>query len=86
MESIVEDAQARREELIEEHADGAFALGQADRGDDEVDPAAADESPGDDAGGTATETEQPASADGAVADEPTDDEEDDDQAGLTDFM
>jgi replication factor C large subunit len=88
VESIVEDAQARREELIEEHADGAFALGGADRGDDEgdADPETADRGR-DGSGSTAGGSDPPDSGDGsAVEDDPSDEGDDDDQAGLTDFM
>ncbi|MDV7348821.1 replication factor C large subunit [Halorubrum distributum] len=87
--SIVEDAQARRDELIEEHADGAFALDAAGRanGDD----AAADSDDGSAAAGSE------ADAVGAGRDDPVDEESsddaaagdddgDDDQAGLNDFM
>ncbi|TKX46788.1 replication factor C large subunit [Halorubrum sp. SD690R] len=84
--SIVEDAQARREELIEEHADGAFAHAAADRRDDESDSGAADDPDRDGSEATADGSDQRDSADGAAADEAADGEEDDDQAGLTDFM
>jgi len=84
--SIVEDAQARREELIEEHADGAFAHAAADRRDDESDSGAADDPDRDGSEATADGSDQRDSADGAAADEAADEEEDDDQAGLTDFM
>ncbi|GAA0552680.1 replication factor C large subunit [Halorubrum ejinorense] len=78
--SIVEDAQARREELIEEHADGAFALAPADRAEDaDEDAATADDSDPDDSEPTATATDETAPADDT-------DGEDDDQAGLNDFM
>ncbi|PHQ47129.1 AAA family ATPase [Halorubrum sp. C3] len=87
--SIVEDAQARRDELIEEHADGAFALDAAGRADG--DDAAADSDDGSAAAGS------DADAAGAGRDDPVDEESsddaaagdddgDDDQAGLNDFM
>ncbi|EMA57729.1 replication factor C large subunit [Halorubrum distributum JCM 13561] len=87
--SIVEDAQARRDELIEEHADGAFALDAAGRADG--DDAAADSDDGSAAAGS------DADAAGAGRDDPVDgessddaaagdDDGDDDQAGLNDFM
>ncbi|TKX74242.1 replication factor C large subunit [Halorubrum sp. GN11_10-6_MGM] len=88
--SIVEDAQARREELIEEHAEGAFAFDGADRGEDADDATAADaatdEAAPDDSGPTAGESNGRDSADDATAEDGSDDEADDDQAGLTDFM
>ena len=88
--SIVEDAQARREELIEEHADGAFALGAAGRRDDAADAAASESADrdGDDSGATAGGSDRSDSGgDSAAADDSASDEEDDDdQAGLTDFM
>ena len=87
--SIVKDAQARRDELIEEHADGAFALDAAGRADG--DDAAADSDDGSAAAGSE------ADAAGAGRDDPVDEENsddaaagdddgDDDQAGLNDFM
>ncbi|SDF39671.1 replication factor C large subunit [Halorubrum xinjiangense] len=88
--SIVEDAQARREELIEEHADGAFALGAAGRRDDAADAAASESADrdGDDSGAIAGGSDRSDSGgDSAAADDSaSDEEEDDDQAGLTDFM
>jgi replication factor C large subunit len=89
VESIVEDAQARRNELIEEHADGAFALADADRGDTEDD---ADASDGDERGRADSDSpdagsDRGDSGDGSDAeDESRDEGDDDDQAGLTDFM
>ncbi|QWC18230.1 replication factor C large subunit [Halorubrum sp. 2020YC2] len=86
--SIVEDAQARREELIEEHADGAFALdagGRADDGDD--DAAAAEGSAADGSEANAAETGRDDPADGETDDAAAeDDDAGDDQAGLNDFM
>ncbi|TKX45229.1 MULTISPECIES: replication factor C large subunit [unclassified Halorubrum] len=80
--SIVEDAQARREELIEEHADGAFAVDGARRGDEG--DAAADRD-GDGSGSTDPESD-PADSGEEPADDESPNESDDDQAGLTDFM
>ncbi|RLM63697.1 replication factor C large subunit [Halorubrum sp. Atlit-26R] len=93
--SIVEDAQARRDELIEEHADGAFAFDAAGRADDD---AVGDDAVGDGDDGSATGGSE-ADAAGADRDDPAeggssddaagradDDDADDDQAGLNDFM
>jgi replication factor C large subunit len=81
--SIVEDAQARREELIEEHADGAFALDGARRGDEG--DAAADRD-GDGSGSTDSESDPADSGEEPADDESPNESDDDDQAGLTDFM
>ena len=87
--SVVEDAQARREELIEEHADGAFALdagGRADDGDD--DAAAAEGSAADGSEADSAETGRDEPADDQDTDDAAagDDDAGDDQAGLNDFM
>ncbi|MFY4815339.1 replication factor C large subunit [Haloarcula sp. AONF1] len=87
--SIVEDAQARRDELIEEHADGAFALDAAGRADG--DDAAADSDDGSAAAGSdadAVGAGRDDPVDGESSDDPAagDDDGDDDQAGLNDFM
>ncbi|WP_434521741.1 replication factor C large subunit [Halorubrum sp. AS12] len=88
--SIVEDAQARREELIEEHADGAFALDAAGRADDGEDAASdGDDSPLDGAEPNAAGTDRDDSADEGSSDDAGDGDADDagdDQAGLNDFM
>ncbi|QUO48912.1 MULTISPECIES: replication factor C large subunit [Halorubrum] len=85
--SIVEDAQARRDELIEEHADGAFAFDGAAREDEEDDAAATDETDRDGSEATATGNDRDGSAEAADAEtDASDGEDDDDQAGLTDFM
>jgi replication factor C large subunit len=81
--SIVEDAQARREELIEEHADGAFAVDGARRGDEG--DAAADRD-GDGSGSTDSESDPADSGEEPADDESPNESDDDDQAGLTDFM
>ncbi|RLM51188.1 replication factor C large subunit [Halorubrum sp. Atlit-28R] len=81
--SIVEDAQARREELIEEHADGAFAVDGARRGDEG--DAAADRD-GDGSGSTDPESDPADSGEEPADDESPNESDDDDQAGLTDFM
>ena len=73
VESIVADAQARREELLTEHADGAFAVSDARRADDDSARSAGD----------ADDDAEPAT-DEPSADEPAD--EDDGQAGLSDFV
>jgi replication factor C large subunit len=92
VESIVEDAQAMREELIEEHAGSAFAGRpevDADSGAEseiDTDPSTGDESDAadaatgsaSDAGGEAAEDERAADAEAA--------EDDDQQSGLADFM
>ncbi|GAA0716876.1 replication factor C large subunit [Halorubrum trapanicum] len=88
--SIVEDAQARREELIEEHADGAFALDAAGRADDGEDAASdGDDSPLDGAETNAAGTDRDDSVDEGSSDGAGDGDADgagDDQAGLNDFM
>ncbi|KOX95725.1 replication factor C large subunit [Halorubrum tropicale] len=81
--SIVEDAQARREELIEEHADGAFAVDGARRGD-EGDAAADRDRDG--SGSTDPESDPADSGEEPADDESPNESDDDDQAGLTDFM
>jgi len=92
--SVVEDAQACREELIEEHADGAFALGGTGRAGDGDDGAA----DGSASNGSASNGSEVIAADSErgdpAADAPDDtsaddegpDDADDDQAGLNDFM
>jgi replication factor C large subunit len=79
VQSIVEDAEAMREELVEEHAGGAFA-GRPDdaEGDDGDGEGAADADSGDAVGEADPEEERSADPDAA--------EEDDGQSGLTDFM
>jgi len=88
--SIVEDAQARREELIEEHADGAFALGTERSGDGADGTADGDGSAPDGSEPAAAETDRGDAAADAPDDAPADDEDpddaDDDQAGLNEFM
>ena len=89
VESIVADAEELRAEAIEEHSGGAFAGNARD-----ADAGAADS---DDAGGDhegdsgTTGDDRAGDTAGDVADEPGDDdnpgaEEDEDQAGLNDFM
>ncbi|ELZ30125.1 replication factor C large subunit [Halorubrum distributum] len=90
--SIVEDAQARRDELIEEHADGAFALDAAGRADgddaaaDSDDGSAAAGSDADAAGAGRDDPVDGESSDDAAAGDDDGDDGDDDQAGLNDFM
>jgi len=85
--SIVEDARARRDELIEEHADGAFAFDGTAREDEEDDAAATDETDRDGSGAAAAETDRSEETEAADAETDASDEaDDDDQAGLTDFM
>ncbi|OYR80292.1 AAA family ATPase, partial [Halorubrum ezzemoulense] len=86
--SIVEDAQARRDELIEEHADGAFALDAAGRADgddaaaDSDDGSAAAGSDADAAGAGRDDPVDEESSDDAAAGDDDGDDGDDDQAGL----
>jgi len=85
--SIVEDAQARREELIEEHADGAFAFDGAAREGEEEDAPATDGTDRDNSGATPAETDRDDSDAGSDGEaDASNEEDDDDQAGLTDFM
>ncbi|GAA0527161.1 replication factor C large subunit [Halorubrum aquaticum] len=93
VESIVEDARERREERMEDHADGAFAGGAGRDGD------AASANDGG-AAGTGDDTDRDGGERGAGSDvdEPTDDEgsadgevdeddgSDDGQSGLSDFV
>ncbi|RLM66768.1 replication factor C large subunit [Halorubrum sp. Atlit-8R] len=86
VESIVEDAQARREELIEEHADGAFALDGARRGDEGDAAAETADRDGDGSGSTDPESDTADSGEEPADDGSSNESDDDDQAGLTDFM
>jgi len=82
VQSIVEDAGARRAELVEEHAAGAFEQAAATQtdGSDPSDQSGLVSEP-DDAG------DESATDDGAETDDGTDaDDADEDQSGLTDFM
>ena len=84
VESIVEDAQALRDERMEDHAEGAFAGGRrgaADSGDgagpaEDTDAAEAE----------ATGDGGPSESDGDAGDADGDDAEDDGQSGLSDFV
>ena len=83
--SIVEDANAKRADAIEAHSGGAFAgsTGDADEAESVAEAAAAP-----DGDGTASVGEAGAAADpdAAVDDSDETDDEDDDQAGLSDFF
>jgi len=85
--SVVEDAQALREERMEDHAEGAFAGGaRAAELDADADPADGDAA----ADGTDTDANGGLEG-GATADDVADDagdegDEDDGQAGLSDFV
>jgi replication factor C large subunit len=92
VESIVEDAQAMREELIEEHAGSAFAGRpevDADSGAEseiDTDPSTGDESDAADAAtGSASDAGDEAAEDERAADAEAA-EDDDQQSGLADFM
>ena len=88
VQSIVEDAAARRAELVEEHAGGAFeqaAAGQTD-GTDAADESGLVSEPDDEAGGSGgASVDDPGDGDTAGDAGDTDDA-DEDQSGLTDFM
>ncbi len=92
VESIVEDAQAMREELIEEHAGSAFAGRpevDADSGAEseiDTDPSTGDESDAADAAtGSASDAGDEAAEDERAADAEAA-KDDDQQSGLADFM
>ena len=85
VQSIVEDAQAKRDDALEAHAGGAFA-GSADETDhdsDETTPESAVES--NESGGTTAESDESTAE---TESESTDSEtaDDEDQAGLSDFF
>jgi replication factor C large subunit len=84
VESIVEDAQALRDERMEDHAEGAFAGGRrgaADSGD-----GAGPAEDADAAEAEATGDGGPSESDGDAGDADGDDAEDDGQSGLSDFV
>jgi replication factor C large subunit len=84
VQSIVEDAQQRRDDAIEAHAGGAFAGSPAAETDSDAD---ANSSEANTARGSATETANADdSAAGTESEPAADDVDDDDQAGLTDFF
>jgi hypothetical protein len=86
VESIVDDAEALREDAIEEHSGGAFAGGVSDAGDAE--PAAdSDATVRDDVASDSEATDE-AAADSGNTDEPASEDaaDDEDQAGLNEFM
>ena len=80
VESIVADARERRERLVEEHAEGAFAGGRGGRGGAESDGTGRD---GDAGGESGTAADDGGVSDGTAEDEAADD---DGQAGLGDFV
>jgi replication factor C large subunit len=92
VESIVEDAQAMREELIEEHAGNAFAGRpdvEAESGAESAVEGAADPDAVDAADDASGEDADDASGEDAAADRAADAEaaeDDDQQSGLADFM
>jgi replication factor C large subunit len=86
VESIVDDAEALREDAIEEHSGGAFAGGVSDAGDAE--PAAdSDATMRDDVASDSEATDE-AAADSGNTDETASEDaaDDEDQAGLNEFM
>ena len=83
VESIVEDAQALREDQMADNAEGAFTgARQAAASDDAADDDAAD----DDAADDDAERDESAVGEEHDAAEPAGDDEDDGQAGLSDFV
>ena len=97
VESIVEDAQERREALVETNADGAFTGGprtdaDAPDGGETRNGETETRAAGEDADSTTTgDADRTTAGDAAVGDGATEtsgetDDEDDDQAGLSDFL
>ncbi|WP_418280239.1 replication factor C large subunit [Halorubrum sp. DTA98] len=93
VESIVEDARERREQLVEDNADGAFAGGvrdaavSGDDGDASVGGTSSSAGGGSAAGDGSTAASEGSAPDGGGGSESTSaDDEDDGQSGLTDFM
>ena len=85
VESVVEDAQALRDERMEDHAEGAFAGGARAAGDPDDGAGPADGA--DAAEAEATDGSGPSESDGDAGDAgDADDAEDDGQSGLSDFV
>jgi len=87
VESIVEDAQARRDDAIEDHAGGAFAgrEGSDESGEATTDAVDANDPEGSNEDSSAGSSEDPSTEPTEAPAEP-ESEDDEDQAGLSDFF
>jgi replication factor C large subunit len=84
VESVVADAQALRDERMEDHAEGAFAGGRRDAADSEDGAGPAEDA--DAAEAEAAGDGGPSESAGDAGDADGDDAEDDGQSGLSDFV